>query len=239
MGDSIKLSDVVPSFCGDGDISLWLEKLELVAKLKKIEDLAVFVPLFLNGAAFDVYQQLTADEKADFEAVKTCLVSTFGLSSFKAYSQFKERHLAPGEAPDVFLSDLRRLAGAFGYKGAGATAILCCQFVDGLPEPCRGYIKAVHGAEIADVNELLKRAKGYLMEDRGGYSGFSGVRSREARPQASRCNGCFRRGHVQKDCNVECHKCRKRGHIKANCTESGNDSGEVYRAPESSPANSH
>ena len=58
---SVKLSDIICRYEDQsisGDFAEWIEKLELVAKLQKIEDLKPFLPLFLNGAAFAVYKQL-------------------------------------------------------------------------------------------------------------------------------------------------------------------------------------
>ena len=100
----LKLSDVISKFNGDGDITLWYDKLELVIALKGIADEAKFVPLLLEGPAFDVYQHLSDDNKKKKDEVKAALLSTFGMSPFKAYSTFKSRSLNFGESPDVYLS---------------------------------------------------------------------------------------------------------------------------------------
>ena len=45
-----KLSDrMIQPFDGEGDITAWLAKVELVAKLTGIKDVAVLVPLYLEG----------------------------------------------------------------------------------------------------------------------------------------------------------------------------------------------
>ena len=53
-----KIQDVVRSFDGCGNIETWLKKLKLVAKLKEVKKLESFLPLFLEGDAFSVYDEL-------------------------------------------------------------------------------------------------------------------------------------------------------------------------------------
>ena len=81
-----------------GDFSRWLQRVELVAGLQGVADLARFVPLFLQGEAFDVYDELTASEKADFTKMKDKLVKTFCMNHFDAFARLKVRQLQPGES---------------------------------------------------------------------------------------------------------------------------------------------
>ena len=58
---SVRISDIITRFENterSGDISEWLDKLELVARLQGVTQLESFVPLFLTGPAFAVYKQL-------------------------------------------------------------------------------------------------------------------------------------------------------------------------------------
>ena len=49
---SVKVtSDMIRPFSGEGDVVAWLKKIQLVAKLQKITDLASFLPLYLEGEA--------------------------------------------------------------------------------------------------------------------------------------------------------------------------------------------
>ena len=41
--------DMIKSFNGEGDVQAWISKAELVAKLTRIEDVASFIPLYLEG----------------------------------------------------------------------------------------------------------------------------------------------------------------------------------------------
>jgi hypothetical protein len=58
---SIKYTDLIKQFNGSEDFFEWIKKLELVAKLQNIKGLDKFLPLFLSGGAFSVYEGL--DEK--------------------------------------------------------------------------------------------------------------------------------------------------------------------------------
>ena len=88
---SVKVSDIITKYEGSasGDFAEWLEKLELVAKLQKVEDLHTFLPLFLNGPAFAVYQQLSEADKNDFGKLKSGLLSAFGVDCYAAYEQLQ------------------------------------------------------------------------------------------------------------------------------------------------------
>ena len=62
--------DMIKSFDGDGDVEAWLSKVELVAKLTKIEDVACFIPLYLEGGALSVYLEMDDGQKSDVNAIK-------------------------------------------------------------------------------------------------------------------------------------------------------------------------
>ena len=59
---SVKFSDIVRQNDGESDFFEWAEKLELVAKLQKVKELENFLPLFLTGGAFLVYQGLSGEK---------------------------------------------------------------------------------------------------------------------------------------------------------------------------------
>ena len=67
---SVKLSDLIKPYqeqSVSGDFIEWIDRLELVAKLQKIDDMKSFLPLFLAGPAFAVYQQLNEEAKNNYE----------------------------------------------------------------------------------------------------------------------------------------------------------------------------
>ena len=102
---------LIPEFDGASHAVVeWLEKLELVCKLRGITELHTVVPLRLTAGAFSVYQQLTSSEKEKYDSIKAALISAFATDKFLAYEQFVVRKLRE----DVYLAELRRLAELFG-----------------------------------------------------------------------------------------------------------------------------
>ena len=232
---SIKLTDVVKRFSGEGDVVAWVEQLELVAQLQASEmDLAKVIPLFLEGAAYDVYAQMDAGDRADATALKRRLRAAFGLSPSLAFNRFKSRTLMQGESPDAFLAELRRLARTVADGGDEETVdqFVLCQFVDGLPEPTRSQVRALKSGGAWSLAAALQCAKSMLLEQvesgtGGGFlgagekhaqGGGAGREESRARGGPPRCYGCGRVGHLHAQCRERrCHKCQEVGHIKRDC----------------------
>ncbi|XP_063872024.1 uncharacterized protein LOC135106682 [Scylla paramamosain] len=154
---------LIPEFDGAPHAAVeWLKKLELVCKLHGITELHTVVPLRLSAGAFSVYQQLTSSEKEEYENMKAALISVFATDKFLAYEQFVARKLRDGEPVDVYLADLRRLAGLFGdIPDAG----LSCAFVAGLPEAARHSLRAGCRLESMNICQLLNCARALLADD--------------------------------------------------------------------------
>ena len=107
---------LIPEFSGDStqNVVEWLEKAELVCKLRGVAHLESVLPLRLTGGAFAVYQQLPDAHKQDIGKITKAFRTAFAVDSFTAYEQFVGRRLQHGETVDVFLAELRRLAVPFG-----------------------------------------------------------------------------------------------------------------------------
>ncbi|XP_067949869.1 uncharacterized protein [Watersipora subatra] len=89
---AVKLSDLIKSYEDNnisGEFGTWISKLDLVAELQKIEDLKTIVPLFLNGSAFALYEQLSEDVKGDYVKLKKELLTAFSINIYSAYSQLR------------------------------------------------------------------------------------------------------------------------------------------------------
>jgi hypothetical protein len=97
MAVSIKCTDVIRPYSGDTDCAEWIRKVELVAKLQSIDELEKFIPLFLVGGAFSVYEALSDEKKTDYEKLKAALLKAFSVNQTTAYEQFINRRLLPGE----------------------------------------------------------------------------------------------------------------------------------------------
>ena len=107
---SLKVTDVLNRFNGDGNVSVWLKQAHLAKSLLKLNDLAVVIPLFLDGPAFAVYDQLKEEEKRDADKIELALRTAFACNKFLAYDEFRNRQWKNGESVDVYLADLKRLA---------------------------------------------------------------------------------------------------------------------------------
>lgn len=248
---TIKLTDVVRRFDGSGDVVVWLERLEMVAELQKLGDLSVVIPLFLEGAAYDVYAQMDASVRRDAEKLKNSLKFAFGMSPALAFAKFKARGLEVGESPDAFLADLRRLARTVAAGGDDSTvdSFVVCQFVDGLPEPTRSQLRAIKSGNEWNLAAALECAKSMLLQDKvaadvsgsllvsqstqsnAGEAGPGAVgKERDGSKKEPRCYGCGRIGHVKSECRMrrsglKCFLCGKLGHVMRNCTIQGNGKG--------------
>lgn len=208
---TVKLSDIVSKYEDasiSGDFGEWLEKLELVAKLQKIDDLKSFLPLFLHGAAFAVYKQLSEDEKDSYKDMKASLLRAFGMNCFSAYEELQRRVFREGETVDVYLADLRRLVVLMGQTSA--EPLLKCAFIAGLPADICVQLKSMAAVESLELSELVSRARMMLSTRNSG--GFT----------------CAVGAHVQKP-RRGCYTCGAVGHMAWGCPKSVN---KAYRPPQ-------
>ena len=70
---TVRLHEIIKNFDGSGDISVWLNKLKLIADMKGIPDLSVVLPLFLEGQAFAVYEHMPDEEKKSSKKIERTL----------------------------------------------------------------------------------------------------------------------------------------------------------------------
>ena len=189
--NSVKLSDVVPMYDGaGGDFSRWIEKVELVSSLQGVKELETFLPLFLSGGAFEVYRMLPDAVKNDYASLKKNLLQAFSSDPVSAYEEFNARKLRPGESPDVFLADLKRLAGL--VDGA-SDQWLKCAFIAGLPDHLRSQLRAACSIGTMSLEDVLGRARALL---RSSETCMVSV----TRKTDVTCFSCGERGHIRRQC---------------------------------------
>ena len=154
---------LILEFSGDSTqiVVEWLEKAELVCKLRGVAHL---IPLRLTGGAFAVYQQLPDADKQDIGKITKALRFAFAVDSFTAYEQFVGRRLQHGETIDVFLAELRRLAVPFGGL---SDKMLACAFVAGLPDTVKQLLRAGSRMDVLPIDQILTRARAVLADDVG------------------------------------------------------------------------
>lgn len=224
---SVKLSDIINKYedsTVSGDFSDWIEKLELVANLQKIEDLISFLPLFLTGAAFAVYKQLSEEDKKDYPKLKAALLLAFGVNSYVAYEQLQRRMYQEGEAVDVYLADLKRLVTLMGQTTP--EPLLKCAFMAGLPSNISVQLKSVAAVETLDLNGLVTRARMMMSAGEGDMSCAAGVRRQKS------CFSCNGKGHFANECPTKlklrrprtCYSCGEVGHFARECVKKSHGS---------------
>ena len=236
---SIKFGEMVKSFedqATSGDFMVWIEKLELVAKLKEVAELQTLLPLFLSGPAFAVYSQLSDEEKGDYEMLKIALISAFCISPFSAYNELRGRTLQIGESPDVYVADLKRLIVLIGCKEV-PEELLRCAFMGGLPASVRMQLTAMSEAATMPMPALIARARvvlsaGVKVQDQPCAGGSASIRQ-------VKCYKCGQSGHIPRSCRstVKCFACQGMGHFARDCPRrQGNGTGaESSVVPDSTP----
>ena len=241
---NVKFSDIINHYVNynnSGEFTVWVEKLELVAKLQEVEDMLKFVPLFLSGPAFAVYQQLSDATKKDYGMLKAELTVAFSTNAFASYEQLRSRVLLEGESVDVYLADLRRLVTLMGQRDADP--LLRCAFVAGLPEDVAMQLKSTVDINKMDLASLVSKARAMLANKSLHSSAYVCLGTKDSR-QAGKCYNCQGMGHMARDCPSSkqssfvqskqrrirrCYVCNSDEHLANKCPQrQGNDQGGAY-----------
>ena len=248
---SLRFADIVKCYedqKSSGEFHAWLEKLELVAELQGVTDLAKFLPLFLGGPAFAVYQQLGDAVKQDYHTLKAELRKAFTIDSFTAYEQLKDRVLREDEAVDSYLADIQRLVTLMGHKDD--EVLTKCPFVSGLPSGVALQLKSAAGIEKLHVTDVLARTRAILAS--GQFNSAFVCAGVKSNLKAAQCYTCSQYGHLARECpnrqferptghskhvgpQRRCFVCNAPNHLANKCPQrSGNAGGGTF-APRTSP----
>jgi len=243
---SLKLTEILEPFTGQGDVVEWLKKVKLVVKLQKIGELNCVIPLLLRGNAFSVFDQLPEASKANAEEIEEALISAFSMGRFTAYGVFISRKFISTEPVDVFLSDLRRLAGL--AKIACEETILNA-FVCGFDAHISCQLRIFHQKNKGSILDLAEQARVLVSEMNESSAcvanpvnviGNSGQRK-------SQCEKCNKLDHTAsgsnessacavKPANIigssgqrtrQCEKCGKLGHTARFCYQNSENFARV------------
>ena len=88
---NIKITDVVKPFNGCGDIIEWLNKFQLIVKLRSLDNEATILPMFLEGPALALYIELPDAVKTNAASLKNTLRDAFSVNPVRAYEEFSRK----------------------------------------------------------------------------------------------------------------------------------------------------
>ena len=246
MVDKMLDIKLIEEFDGTGSVTEWIAKVEIVCKIRNIEDLSVVLPLRLTKGAFAVYQQLSELEKTSASDIKKALIAAFAVDQFVAYEDFTARKLQPGESVDVFLADLKHLSSLF---GGVPSRVITCAFVNGLPSHAKQAIRAGVRLDNLTLSAALARARAVLVgTEAEGVVAFAKAEGKSQPGSRSRnsgrkwaCQLCNSPSHSAKFCDAKretkdhqsprwrrtsrrCFRCNSSEHLMSQC--SGNSEEE-------------
>ena len=232
---------------GQDDLDSFWAKFQVVAVLQKWdtgEKRMANLPLFLDGEAFTVYNEMSASDRKDPDKVKGKFQQAFGMTVAQAYSRFTKRLMRADESIDNYAADLKRLLSASGQVADDSNPVLIEQFISGLPRDFARELR-MNGTRstVSDCVEYVRRLRSAeessgraVTAYGGGTGGYGSSRHRQqsgsGRPgKQVLCFNCQTVGHYARDCpqprkagasrsrpvQCQCHFCDGMGHIISEC----------------------
>lgn len=219
--------DMIKPFTGEGDVVAYIRKVQLVAKLQDVKDVASLLPLYLEGDALALYLELDEDSQADADAITAKLKEAFSDGPFSAFAKLVNIRWT-GQQVDVFANEIRRLAGLAGFVDSGLDRILRLTFVNGFPGNISANLQQVSGIMKMPMSDIIARARILCTKISETDVVAVGVQQGTGSRMDSDSHGfrgkCYRCGgsHPIRYCSeqrVRCFKCNKFGHIATNCEQ--------------------
>ena len=136
--------DFIKPSTGEGDVMSFITKVGLVAALKKIDDEAKFLPLYLEDHALAIYLEMDETDRKDPAKIKNHLKEAFCDGPFVAYAKLSSMKWG-GEEVDVYANEIRRLAGLARFEGPPLEHIVKLTFINGLPDYMSVQLQQVWG----------------------------------------------------------------------------------------------
>ena len=146
-------SGIIKPFYGDGDVVVWLKKVQLVARLQKIDDMASLLPLYLEGDALQLYLEMDEDQQTNIDLIESQLKETFLDEELSAYTKLKLVKWA-GEHMDVYASKIQ-LAGRARFAGCSLETVIKLVFVTGFLNDISMKLQQALAIKTLTIGDLL------------------------------------------------------------------------------------
>ena len=150
--------DFIKPSTGEGYVVSFITKVELVAVLKKMDDEAKFLPLYLEGHALAIYLEMDETERRDSAKIKNRLKEAFCEGPFVSHAKLSSMKW-DGEEVDVYANEIRRLARLARFEGPSLEHIVKLTFINGLPDYMSVQLQQVGGILDSSLSEILTKAR--------------------------------------------------------------------------------
>ena len=232
MAGKIDMSKVIKSFDGEGDVAEWLTKVELVAKLSEVKDVANLVALHLDGSALSLYLELDSSKQNNFKLLSTELLKAYSDSQIVSFSKLKASRWE-GEPVDVYANRLRKLARGSGLNGDALEQVVKLAVITGFPDSVSKELQQVHDIESLSVSDVLGRARVLTRNTSVGEMAApamgGGQKVSRGKREPLRCYECSG-PHLARYCDqkksepIKCYECSG-PHLARNCDQKKGNKG--------------
>jgi len=227
----------------DDDLKAFWSKFDVFATIQKYSAEAKLanLPLFLEGEAYLVWDQLSDADKKDAAKLCNALEAAFGLSKAQAYRMFSNRTLRPDESVDAYAADLCRLLTQSGQQADDTNVVAIEQFIAGLPKEFGRQVR-MHATltNLKSCVEYVRRLRAAEGAAAGPRQEYVSAAAPETAPSSGKksymCFKCNQVGHLIRDCpnkpgksgggggggrssSVTCFCCDQTGHYMKDCPE--------------------
>ena len=150
--------DFIKPFTGEGDVVSFITKVELVAALKKNDNEAKFLLLYLEGHALAIYLEMGETDRKDPAKIKNRSKEAFSDGPFVANAKLSSMKWG-GEEVDVYANKIRWLAGLARFEGPSLEHIVKLTFINDLPDYMSVQLQQVGGILYSSLAEILAKAR--------------------------------------------------------------------------------